>query len=68
MISIDLDREHCRIVTIKYITNTLIIQKQYLNDTQIAKYKFMLNEFATLCELDAIIEKFNRAWPTDVTW
>lgn len=68
MITVELDKEQSRKVTIEHIADTLIIQKQYLDGTQIAKYKFMLNEFASLVELDDIADRFDRAWPTDVKW
>lgn len=68
MISIALTTDQTRKVTVDHIAHTLIIQKQYLNDTQIAKYKYMLGQFASLRELDEIAEKFNRAWPTDLLW
>ena len=68
MISIQLTQDQTRKVTVDHIADTLIIQKQYLDDSQIAKYKYMLGQFASLRELDEISEKFNRAWPTDVTW
>ncbi len=68
MITVELDKEQSRKVTVEHIADTLIIQKQYLDDTQIAKYKFMLNEFASLIELDDIAERFDRAWPNDVKW
>lgn len=68
MITVELDKEQSRKVTVEHIANTLIIQKQYLDDTQMAKYKFILNEFASLVELDNIAERFDRAWPTDVKW
>jgi hypothetical protein len=68
MITLELDKEQSRKVTVEHIADTLIIQKQYLDDTQIAKYKFMLNEFAILVELDNIADRFDRAWPTDVKW
>lgn len=68
MTTVELDKEQSRKVTVEHIADTLIIQKQYLDDTQIAKYKFMLNEFASLIELDDIAERFDRAWPNDVKW
>jgi len=60
MIQIELDKEQSRKVTVDHIANTLIIQKQYLNDAQIARYRFMLNEFASLKELDIIAEQFDK--------
>lgn len=68
MIAVNLYPEQSRKVTVDHITNQLIIYKQYLDDTQFSHYKYMLNLFATLDELDVIAEKFDRAWPTDVTW
>jgi len=68
MISITLTQDQSRKVTVDHIAYTLIIQKQYLDDSQIAKYKYMLGQFASLRELDEIAEKFDRAWPTDLTW
>ena len=68
MITIELDKEQSRKVTVEHIANTLIVQKQYLNDAQIARYRFMLNQFASLKELDVIVEQFDRTWPKDVTF
>lgn len=68
MITIELDKEQSRKVTVEHIANTLIVQKQYLNDAQIARYRFMLNQFASLKELDTIAEQFDKTWPKDVTF
>lgn len=68
MISMRVTMDQARAVTVEYIAHRLLTMKQYLNDTQIAKYKFMLNEFATLNEMDEVAKNFNQAWPTDVTW
>jgi hypothetical protein len=68
MITIELDKEQSRKVTVEHIANTLIVQKQYLNDAQIARYRFMLNQFASLKELDVIVEQFDKTWPKDVTF
>lgn len=68
MLKIELDNEQCRKVTLEYIAHMLTIQKQYLNESQIAKYKFILNEFATLNELEEISKRFDNAWPRDILW
>lgn len=68
MNTITLTKDQARLVTVEHIADMLIIMKQYLDDTQIAKYKFMLNEFATLTELEEIAKRFDRAWPSDVQW
>lgn len=68
MITVELNQEQSRKVTVDHIARTLIIMKQYLDDSQIVKYKFMLREFASLLELEDIAKKFDRAWPTEVTW
>lgn len=68
MNTITLTKDQARLVTVEHIADTLILMKQYLDDTQIAKYKFMLNEFATLVELEEIAKRFDRAWPSDVQW
>lgn len=68
MIAVELDKEQSRKVTVEHIADTLIIMKQYLSSEQIEKYQFMLFEFGKLSELDVIAERFDRAWPTDVTW
>lgn len=68
MNAITLTKDQARLVTIEHIADTLIAQKQCLDDIQIAKYKFMLNEFATLTELDDIAKRFDKAWPRDVQW
>lgn len=68
MNTITLTKDQARLVTVEHIADTLILMKQYLDDTQIAKYKFMLNEFATLTELEEIAKRFDRAWPSDVQW
>lgn len=68
MNTITLTREQSRLVTVEHIADTLIIQKQYLDDSQIAKYKWTLREFTTLTELEQIAKRFDRAWPSDVQW
>ena len=54
MISIELDKEQSRKVTVSHIADTLITMKQYLDESQIAKYRFILNEFANLIEIEEI--------------
>lgn len=68
MSSIELSKEQSRKVTVDHIAHTLIIMKQYLSAEQLEKYQFTLFEFGNLSELDEIAERFDRAWPTDVTW
>lgn len=68
MITVELNTQQSRKVTVDHIAHTMIVMKQYLDDTQLTKYKFMLREFATLSELQGIIERFDREWPRDVTW
>ena len=68
MSNIELDREQSRQVCFSYIIDTMIMDKQYLDDSAIRKYKFMLNEVGTLIELEKAIERFNKAWPIDVRW
>lgn len=68
MISIKLTQEQSRKVTVDHITDRMIIYKQYIDHKEIVKYKFVLEEFATLAELDDIAKRFDRAWPTNVTW
>lgn len=65
---IEIDKEQARTVTVNHITHTLIAMKQYLDDVQIAKYKFILCEFATLEELTSIASQFDQAWPTNTKW
>lgn len=68
MISFELNQEQSRKVTVEHIANMLIIMKQYMDDCQIAKYKYMIGQFGILSEIDQIAESFDRAWPTDVKW
>ena len=66
MISIELDKEQSRKVTVSHIADTLITMKQYLDESQIAKYRFILNEFANLIEIEEIQKRFDKTWPDDV--
>ena len=68
MISIKLTADQCREATVWHIATTLIIHKQYMDDSMISKYKYMLGQFAILSELDEIAARFDRAFPTDVKW
>lgn len=68
MTVIFLEREQARQVTVDHIASTMILMKQYMDDTQIAKYKFMLREFADLKELQSIAKRFDEAHPSDVKW
>lgn len=68
MISITLTQDQSRKVTVDHITDWMIIYKQYIDHKELVKYKFMLEEFAILAELDDIAKRFDRALPTNVTW
>ena len=68
MISITLTQDQSRKVTVDHITDWMIIYKQYIDHKEIVKYKFMLEEFAILDEIDDIAKRFDRAWPKNVTW
>ena len=68
MISIKLTQEQSRKVTVDHIADRMIIYKQYIDHTELVKYKFMVEEFATLDDLDDIAKRFDRAFPTKVTW
>lgn len=68
MISIELTQDQSRKVTVDHVSHTLIIHKQYLDDAQIANYKFMLRQFASLNELEEIAKRFDRESPRDVLW
>ena len=68
MISVELDTFQTRSIAVQHISHELIIHKQYLSQTQIENYKFMLKDFATLTELDQISERFEKEYPTDVKW
>jgi hypothetical protein len=68
MVTLELSREQQRLVALQVIAEQLITNKQYLDETGIAKYKYMINEFGTLMEIDHIAVRFNNAWPTDVRY
>lgn len=68
MISVFLDTHQTRSVALQHIANNLITMKQYLERPQINHYKFMINEFASLTEMEQIRDKFDKAWPSDVKW
>lgn len=65
---VDLTQEQSRKVCFEHIATTLITMKQYMDDSTIRKYKFMLNEFGSLIEMEAAINQFNKSWPNDVRW
>lgn len=68
MVTLELTNEQQRIVALHAIAEQLIVNKQYLDETGIAKYKYMINEFGSLMEIDHIAERFDNAWPTDVRY
>lgn len=68
MVTIELTREQQRLVALQAIAEQLIVNKQYLDETGIAKYKYMINEFGTLMEIVHIAARFDNAWPTDVRY
>ena len=68
MTCIELDQEQCRKVTVKHIADTLMSKKQYLNESKITRYRFMLYEFASVVEICDIAERFNNTWPRDITF
>ena len=68
MVTIELTSEQRRLAALHVIAEQLITNKQYLDDTGIAKYKYMINEFGSLMEIDHIAARFDNAWPTDVRY
>lgn len=57
-----------RLIAVTYIANQVCTMKQYLTNSQLEKYKFMLREFSTLPQQDAIAERFNKCWPDSLKW
>ena len=60
--------EQARQICFNYIAERLIMMKQYLDESTIRKYKFMLVEFGSLSEIEEVIEQFDKSWPKDITW
>lgn len=65
---IELNKDQMRKVVVDSLTDNLILQKQYFSSAEIMNYKWMLREFATLVEIDAIADRFDKAWPNNVKW
>ena len=68
MISIELNSEQGRRATVRHIADMLCASKQHLNDNQRATFKKTLEAFATMIELSEIAARFDREWPTNLTW
>lgn len=66
--TIQLTRQQAETVTRDYLLNQLIVNKQYLDPDEIKHYKYFIERLSNLADLDAAVEKFNRAWPQDITW
>lgn len=65
---IELSKSQANQITFQNLKDTLIVMKQYLNRNQINHYRFMLQEFGSLIELEKAQEDFDKAWPQDVKW
>lgn len=65
---IALTSDQSRQICLSHLVNALCLHKQYLDDSQIRHYKFIINEFASLYELDDAQQKFDAVWPQDVIW
>lgn len=67
-IKLTLNSDQARQIAVNYIANAMITNKQYLSKSELLNYQFMLNEFASLVELEDITKRFNKSWPADVQW
>jgi hypothetical protein len=66
--TIELDKEQCRVVCFQHLIDTMVTMKQYMSESDLQHYKFMLKEMGNLMELGPAVKRFNQAWPSDLLW
>ena len=67
-IKFEIDNEQARRVTLDYLSNRLVMHKQYLPETVIKQYKHVIHDISTLLEYEHAVAQYDRAWPQDQTW
>ena len=65
---IELTQDQARYVAFNHIADTLITMKQYMDISVLRKYKFMLHEFGTPDDVDAVGVKYDKEWPGTRKW
>lgn len=65
---LELTQDQAKHVAFNHIADTLIIMKQYMDPCVARKYKFMLHEFGTLYDVDAVGVKYDKTWPAALKW
>lgn len=65
---IELTQDQAKYVAFTHIADTLITMKQYMDISVLRKYKFMLHEFGTLYDVDAVGVKYDKEWPATCKW
>lgn len=65
---LELTQDQAKHVAFNHIADTMIIMKQYMDTPVARKYKFMLYEFGTLYDVDAVSAKYDKEWPTALKW
>ena len=64
--TVQLDNDQARLVTVQFFARCMCIQKQYLSQKQLFHYRFILQELASLRELEDIAKNFDKAWPQEI--
>ena len=67
-VEIELSHSQSRAVVVHMLAETVDINKQYLSDEDLRAYKHVLKKTASLVEIETIRKRFDKMWPTDVTW
>lgn len=65
---IELTEDQAWKVAFNHIADTMIIMKQYMDNSVLRKYKFMLYEFGSLYDVDAVGAKYDKEWPAALKW
>ena len=65
-VELDLLDSVLRDITSQYLSNCLIVLKQYMSKEQREAYVTVLSDMSSLTEMENFEEKFNRAWPQDI--
>jgi hypothetical protein len=65
---LELTQDQAKHVAFNHIADTMITMKQYKDNSVLRKYKFMLYEFGTLYDVDAVGVRYDKEWPTALKW
>lgn len=67
-ITLSLNTEDARKIAFDIVLDTMIGMKQYINETDLSHYKFILYEFGNLLQVEEAKINFDKSWPRDIKW